>query len=470
MAEIILSDKEMQEILPPLPRENFSATPLQALRRKNDQVLFVIDDDPTGTQTVHDVPVLTQWSVDLIKREIENDADLIFILSNSRSMPEAVAISINREIGTNIKSACTSLGMDFLLISRSDSTLRGHYPAEVKALKESIDHPDAAELIIPAFFEGGRITVNDVHYVKEGDQWIPAAMTHFAKDKVFGYKHSNLNHWLAEKTEGAIPANQITSISLEDLRSDGKAQLRKKLTQLPPESVAIVNAASPYDLRKLAFVVSTLDRFFIYRTAASFVSSMADQSERDYLERNHFDFDEAKGGLVIVGSYVPKTTAQLSYLKANNKVISIEIDVADLLKHAALEPKQIAEKITRLINSGSTVALSTSRALIAGRSDVENLDIGKKVSNYLTDTIKHLANAPKYILTKGGITSSDVATVGLEIQRAWVMGQIIPGVPVWKAGDLSKFPHIHQIVFPGNVGNDRALSEVIHKLEAKRHQ
>jgi uncharacterized protein YgbK (DUF1537 family) len=80
--------------------------------------------------------------------------------------------------------------------------------------------------------------------------------------------------------------------------------------------------------------------------------------------------------------------------------------------------------------------------------------------------VRQLERRPRYLLAKGGITSSDIATRGLGIRRALVLGQILPGVPVWQSGPESRFPGMPYIVFPGNVGGVEALAEVCKQLKA----
>jgi Sugar-binding N-terminal domain len=70
--------------------------------------LIVLDDDPTGTQTVHDVPVLTTWDTEALKREIEKEGDCFYVLTNSRSLDSAAAESLIREITENIGKAASS--------------------------------------------------------------------------------------------------------------------------------------------------------------------------------------------------------------------------------------------------------------------------------------------------------------------------------------------------------------------------
>lgn len=78
--------------------------------------------------------------------------------------------------------------------------------------------------------------------------------------------------------------------------------------------------------------------------------------------------------------------------------------------------------------------------------------------------VSNLQSRPNFVVAKGGITSSDVATKGLMIRRAMVLGQILPGIPVWRAGPESKFPGMPYVIFPGNVGGETALLESVQKL------
>jgi uncharacterized protein YgbK (DUF1537 family) len=174
--------------------------------------LVVLDDDPTGTQTVHGIPVLTEWSVENLRNEFENDLSCFYILTNSRSIPEESAKALNLEIATNLRAAAGNEHR-FTVVSRSDSTLRGHYPAETDVLEEALG-PFDATLLIPYFEAGGRYTIDDVHYVAEGEDLVPASATPFARDAAFGYHNSDLKAWVAEKTSGRVGAENVASLSL----------------------------------------------------------------------------------------------------------------------------------------------------------------------------------------------------------------------------------------------------------------
>jgi uncharacterized protein YgbK (DUF1537 family) len=445
--------------LPPEMQDNLS--PLIILEReKMGKTIVVLDDDPTGTQTVHDVLVLTSWSVEDIEAEFRRESEVFYILTNSRSLTASAANDLAREIGKNLREASRRTGRKFLVVSRSDSTLRGHYPNEVESLAKSIELEDAVTFLIPAFFEGGRYTVEDVHYMLENDQLIPVSETPFALDKSFGFKNANLKKYVEEKTNGAIKAKDVNSLSIHELRSlDGEA-IALKINSLPRRSVCIVNAALYRDLEVFALSLYRSGREVILRTAASIVPVLAGIKQKPLLDRRYFMQGREGGVIVIVGSYVPKTSAQLDQLRKLESARFLELDVNRILRQAATFKAEVVSEIDRSIRAGEDVVVFTSRKLIADRDPEKSLVIGQKVSKFITDTVKSLQEKPGAIIAKGGITSSDVATKALGVKKALVVGQVAAGVPVWRLGKETKFPGINYVVFPGNVGTSETLRDV----------
>jgi uncharacterized protein YgbK (DUF1537 family) len=452
---------EWPEDLRPAIREQVKAS-----RRK----IVVLDDDPTGTQTVHGIPVLTEWPAAALRAELANDLPAFYILTNSRSMPLEQAQALNAEIGQNLLEAAGT-AHSFAVVSRSDSTLRGHFPGEMEALAGTLGQTTDGWLIIPFFLEGGRYTINDIHYVAEGDQLVPAGETEFARDSAFGYRASNLREWVAEKTGGRMPAESVASVSIEGIRQGGPARVAEKLARLRNGAACIINAASMRDLE--VFVRGLLQaeasgKRFLYRTAASFVQVRAGLDPRPILTQADLALPEAGGGLVVVGSYVPRSTGQVNALLAQSELIrSVEIQVEALLEDKGwqAEIERVAGQASQALQQDQNVMLYTSRKLITVADAAASLAIGRRVSDGLIATMKLISTRPRYLLAKGGITSSDVATQGLGIKRAMVLGQILPGVPVWQAGRESRYPSLTYIVFPGNVGGPEAMVEVVKKLE-----
>jgi uncharacterized protein YgbK (DUF1537 family) len=441
-----------------------------ALGQASGRKLVVLDDDPTGTQTVYDVTVLTDWPVEALAEELREPDPLVYLLTNSRSLPQAEAQALNRLISRRLEQASSLSGRDFVLASRSDSTLRGHFPAEVDALADGLVEPVDGILIVPAFFEGGRYTVNDIHYVAEGEALVPAAETEYARDASFGYRSSGLREWVSEKSGGRIQPEEVVSLPLETLRSGGPEPVRQQLLKLAHRQVCIANAAGYRDLEVLALAALQAEaagKRLIYRTAASFVRARAGLAPRGLLTAK--DLAELVGpgpGLVVAGSYIEKSSRQIESLRALAGVAASEIPVEALLD-SSLRPAVIEEaaaSVDMALSAGQDALLYTSRRLVTGSAGEAALGIGQSVSAGLVEIVRRLERRPGWILAKGGITSSDIATGGLVVRRARVLGQALAGVPVWSTGPESRWPRLLYVVFPGNVGGPNSLADVVRLL------
>ncbi|MBX3053038.1 MAG: hypothetical protein KF753_16265 [Caldilineaceae bacterium] len=432
------------------------------------RTIVALDDDPTGTQTVHDVPVLTGWDVDVLAAELAAKPACFYILTNSRALPAPEAAELGRTIGRNLAAASAQTGRDVAVVSRSDSTLRGHYPAETDALAEGLGQAVDGTLIVPFFLEGGRYTIDNIHWVAEGDTLVPASQTPYAADKAFGYANSKMTAWVEEKTGGRVRAGDVAAVTLDDLRVGGPDAVRARLQGVSGGQVCVVNCASYRDME--VFVLGLLaaeaaGKRFLYRTAASFVQVRAGLPARPLLTADDLELPPSGGGLFVVGSYVPKTTAQLHALLAQPGIVPVEIDVVALLDDRRADTLAAA---IRAVDAGlaadQTVALFTSRQLVTVDDHAGSLSIGRRVSDGLIEIVQKISQRPRYLVAKGGITSSDTATGGLGVVRATVAGQILPGIPVWRTGAESRHPGLVYIVFPGNVGGDDALAEVERKF------
>ncbi|MFO7696269.1 MAG: four-carbon acid sugar kinase family protein [Anaerolineae bacterium] len=438
---------------------------IQSHVRKGAKVI-VLDDDPTGTQTVHDVPVLTHWSIAALVDELARPEAVAYILTNSRAVSAAEARAMNLEIAGALRAASEITGREIAVVSRSDSTLRGHYAVETQALIEALGTPVDGVLVIPFFLEGGRYTVEDVHYVDEGGLLVPAAETESARDPVFGYASSDLRRWVAEKVGDGLTSDQVASISLADLRVGGPRLVEMRLSQLSDAQPCVVNAVSYRDLEVLVAAVLASEaqrRRYLYRTASSFVRVRGGLDPAPLLTAT--DFDQRSGGLVVAGSFVGRTTAQIEAAALLPHVVSLELDAAGLLGDGAERAvSQVRAAAVVAMEAGHDALVYTSRQLITADTVDNSLNAGQRISAALVRLVSGLERRPAWIIGKGGITSSDLATGALGIRRAWVRGQAIPGVPVWRTGPESRWPDLDYVVFPGNVGGPGALAEMISLL------
>ncbi|KAK5074238.1 hypothetical protein LTS08_005193 [Lithohypha guttulata] len=442
-------------------------------------LLVVLDDDPTGTQTCHDINVLTQWDVSLLSSTFTSDLTTktrgFFILTNSRALHPPEAKSLIAEICNNLLAASKATGTDFEVVLRSDSTLRGHFPLEAEVSESALDRKADCWILAPFFLQGGRYTIDDVHYVAEGDKLVPAGQTPFAQDASFGYKSSNLRDWVVEKSRGSINANNVKALSLTDIRSGGPDEICKQLLSFSKGSVVVVNAAAEEDMDVVVLGIleaASRGRRFLYRSGAALVSARLGIKPIPPKSADALHLDKNVGGLIIAGSYVPKTTAQLKALreKAGDKLTTIELQVDELLESETSANSAVSQAIHQAegeIQKGQDVLVMTSRKLITGKDERESLNIGGVIARNLVRFLQELKTRPRYVIAKGGITSSDMATKGLKMRRATVIGQAAPGVPLWECfEDTSKWAGIPYIVFPGNVGSEDTLFEVVRGWQA----
>ncbi|KAI4975758.1 uncharacterized protein LOC123409678 [Hordeum vulgare subsp. vulgare] len=463
-----------EDVLRSLPAE-WPEVPMDDLvssaSHNSKKVLVVLDDDPTGTQTVHDIEVLTEWPVEALTEQFRKLPACFFILTNSRSMIADKAALLVKDICRNLEAAAKTVpGISYTVVLRGDSTLRGHFPEEADAVVSVLGDMDAW-IICPFFLQGGRYTIDDIHYVADSERLIPAGETEFAKDASFGYTSSNLKQWVEEKTKGRILENQVSTISISLLRKEGPDAVRQLLCSLEKGSVCIVNAASERDMNVFAagMIQAELQgKRFLCRTAASFVSARIGIKPKPPIRPNDLGLKRnLAGGLIVVGSYVPKTTKQVDELRAqcaqSLRVIEVSVEMISLksTEERDQEISRIVDLGNAYIQSGRDTLVVTSRQLITGKTPEESLEINYKVSSALVEIVRRIDSRPRYILAKGGITSSDLATKALEARRAKVMGQALAGVPLWQLGPESRHPGVPYIVFPGNVGDNSALAEVV---------
>lgn len=441
--------------------------------------IIVLDDDPTGSQTVHSCLLLTRWDVDTLRRGLADESPIFFVLTNTRSLPPDTAAAVTREVCQNLKLALAAENIpDFLIVSRSDSTLRGHYPIETDVIAHELGAFDA-HFLVPAFFEGGRITRDSVHYLIIDGIPTPVHETEFARDSVFGYTYSYLPDYVAEKTQGRILPQEVERFSLSDIRTGkdvtGKTSTLERLLNLTDNACAVVDAEIQDDLNFFAtdiLAAAAQGKRFLFRSAASLLTALAKLPPQPVPAEAMSQYvRNGKPGAIIVGSHVKKTTQQLEQLLQATGIVGIEVDVARLLNDS-LEPATLLqntlEKVYAAHDAGKTPVVYTSRQELVFADMQTRLQFGADVSELLMDVVRGLPSDMGFLISKGGITSNDVLSTGLSLTSARLLGQILAGCSmVITPVDHSQFPNLPVVLFPGNVGDADALATVYKRLEKK---
>jgi uncharacterized protein YgbK (DUF1537 family) len=435
-------------------------------------VVVVLDDDPTGSQVVAGLPLLTAWDDDSLDWAFARGAAMIFIVTNTRALPAAWAADRVRQVVLGVDAAAARAGVDYVVTCRGDSTLRGHFPAETDAARATLadlGRPVDAVLLVPAYVEAGRVTIDGTHYVIQGADLVPVAQTDYARDATFGYTSSRLADYVAECSAGQVDPGQVVSLDLDQIRQ-GPDTVAQILSGVAGGTVVAVDAVLRADLD--AVVAGLLQaeadgKRFVYRSGPSFVAARVGMELTEPIR----PATSGAHGLVVVGSHVELTGRQVARLQQLAGIRTVELAVARLIDPAQRDQAIAAARhdILADLALGDVIAL-TSRQLVAGPDAAASLAIASQVSDAVVDIVRavHDSYDLGWVIAKGGITSHDVATRGLGIRRAMVAGQLFPGqTSVWMTvatpgtGRPTAGPYV---VFAGNVGSDDSLAEAVQIL------
>ena len=437
--------------------------------------IIVLDDDPTGSQTVHSCLLLTRWDVETLKHGLRDTAPLFFVLTNTRSMEAARAAEVTREVCVNLKQALEGLAMEGhpinpLVVSRSDSTLRGHYPVETDVIAEQLG-PFDAHFLVPAFFEGGRITRNSIHYLMVNGHAVPVHETEFARDSVFSFRHSYLPDYVEEKTQGRIRADQVERFLLSDVRANSLSRLLATQGNV----CCVVDGETQADLNRFCLQLieaAGQGKHFLFRSAASLLTALAQLPPQPVAAEAMAEYvRDGRAGAVIVGSHVKKTTQQLQALLGMPGISPIEVDVEQLDSDRQALLDGIIRRTHQAHAQGLTSVVYTSRVEKTFSDQATRLAFGEQVSGLLMDVVRNLPPSLGFLISKGGITSNDVLSSGLALQASRVVGQILPGCSVVRCPeDHPRYPMLPVVIFPGNVGGEDALAEAYTRLSGVVHE
>jgi len=431
--------------------------------------IVVLDDDPTGSQTVHGCLLLTRWDENTLEEALLDSSPLFFVLTNTRGMDATDAADITREVCRNLHRTIDAQKekgeeINIILVSRSDSTLRGHYPVETDVIAEEMG-PFDAHFLTPAFFEGGRVTRDSIHYLMVDGKAVPVHETEFANDSVFGFKHSYLPDYVQEKTEGRIKSDQVERFSLSDVRGD----VQSRLLNLKNNTCCVVDAETQSDLDNFCQQLiksAGQGKRFLFRSAASLLTSLAKLPPQPIDADSMYKYvRDGKPGAVIVGSHVKKTTSQLNELLKQDGVVPIEVDVDRIEIARADLLHLICDKVDAAHQAGKTSVIYTSRVEKIFPDQEARLQFGVTVSAFLMDVVRGLPRDLGFLISKGGITSNDVLSDGLALQTSRVVGQIHAGCSVVCCPDNHPlYPKLPVVIFPGNVGDEFAVATVYNRL------
>ena len=485
----------------------------QAAEAETARKIVVIDDDPTGSQTVHSCPLLLRWDVQTLRQGLRHSSPLLFVLANTRALLPAAAAERNREIVASLEQALAAEGISdqqMLLVSRGDSTLRGHGVLEPAVLAAELADrfgPVHATLHVPAFLPGGRTTVNGVHLL-HGQ---PVHTSAFARDRSFGFSTSCLDAWLEEKSDGAIQAGSVLRLQGELLEraaeqssadpfadgssgSSGFTELVVWLEALVGNRAVIVDAERQEQLDALGAAVQQLQgrRRFLFRSAASLINGLVDGGLRPLGPQPRRPDELAKlrrrtpggdwlPGLVVMGSHVPLADQQLETLLAASACSGLELPVAQIARAleggspdwllADLELEWL-QWMRAVLAQRQTPVLYTSRGELrfgeGQAADRRRMDFGIALAQLTARLVAAVVPQLGYLISKGGITTGSVLADGLCLGTVLLEGQLMPGLSMVRpmpGEGIAGVIDLPVITFPGNLGDGHTLAQAWTLME-----
>ena len=434
--------------------------------------VVVLDDDPTGTQSVSGVPAITAWGPMDVRWALTRSTTATFVSTNSRSLPADAAATVTSEVVDVFMAQADDLQLEVDFLSRGDSTLRGHFHEETAAIAAGLCRSKGravdAIVLCPAFPQAGRVTYMGYQFVKGANGFVHADESQYAKDASFGYPDSYLPNWVSHKSGGRWRPSDVVVVPLGTVRA-GAASVASAIDKVEDGAPVVVDAVCVEDLFILADVLLTLGdagKSIVTRCGPSFVPARAGLDIEGPIEDLTTLVPSHRPGLVVVGSHVRNTTEQVSRAAEDGHLGVVEVDVAQLLSASerAGSLERTTSQVISIMKSGRDGLFCTSRVLIEGTSAHESLDIAAKVANAMveiaSDVVARVDCA--WVLAKGGITSADVLSRVLKIRRGWIVGQLLPGqVSLWTKDRADTPPCA---VFPGNTGDADSLRIAVERL------
>jgi uncharacterized protein YgbK (DUF1537 family) len=418
-------------------------------------ISVVLDDDPTGTQAMSGVSIVLDWSDGAIGAATRDGDPSVHVLTNSRAHTAAEASALTASAARAARAAFPA----GRVLLRGDSTLRGHVWEEYDAVRRTIS-PDATGvplLLVPALPAAGRVTLAGVHLLDRDGARVPLHRTEYATDGDLAYGDARLARWAEERSDGRLAAGDAIEIPLTEVRAPGggdavAAGIRTAFARGRP-AVVVPDAETDADLEIIArgLRAAETDTPVIARSSPAFAAILTGTTANGPAAR-----PTGEGGvLLLCGSFVPTTTAQLEALSIAQPGIALEADVRGLVGDPGSgEVERLADAARELMSRRGVAVIATSRQRDPTLVDAASQ---RRVASALA-RIARLVPAG-VVIAKGGITSAVTALEGLGARSARVVGPIAPGVSRWQIAGGPAY-----VVVPGNVGGPRLLVELVSSI------
>jgi uncharacterized protein YgbK (DUF1537 family) len=424
--------------------------------------LIVLDDDPTGAQAQAGVPVALDWSAQALHSIAAQRAPAVHLLTNTRALGAEQAQAVTRDAA----QAAARAFPGSRIVLRGDSTLRAHLLPEYLGLRDAIFPGRTPTLVlVPALPTAGRVTEGGVHYLEQAGERTPLDRTEYARDPDFAYASARLLDWAQERSDGFFPASAGRELHIEELRSGGPAAVGEAITELAQRrspAVLALDSVTGADLELVALGLrqtEQTDAEVILRSAPAFVGVLSGALATGYQPLPRAD----QGLLVLCGSHVPRSTLQLQRLTEMHPESVVWVAPQELADGAGPAQAAIAlaaAAVAERLSTHGLAVLATSRAVL--ETD-DRLRAGAAIASGLAGILASVRTRVGVVISKGGITSAVNIREGLDSAIAQVIGPLRDGISLWSV-DTPERDGLPFVVFPGNVGGDDDLAELVEAI------
>jgi uncharacterized protein YgbK (DUF1537 family) len=413
--------------------------------------LVVLDDDPTGVQTLAGVRVLLAWDARRIRAALSG-RPAVHLITNSRALSPERARALTESAARTAVDGVAGAHV----ILRGDSTLRGHLLEEYLGLRDAL-LPGATPplLLVPALPSAGRVTIDGVQMLERDGRRVPLHQTEYARDGLFAYRDASLLAWAAERSGGVFPPERGRRLPLGELRAGGAEAVAAALARLAAAGAPAVLAPDVETVLDLAVVARGYKAALaagtpaLVRCAPAFAGVLAGTTA----ERLGPIPQARNGVLVVCGSYVSTTTRQLTGLLEGRREALVEVDAVALASpEPGAEIARAAATASERCREGRLAVLATPRERAAV---ARTLEAGARVASGLARAAGAVSPRPTVVVAKGGVTAAVTLHQGFSVDEAEVVGPVLPGVSHWRTGAID------YLVVPGNVGDDGLLARLV---------
>lgn len=423
----------------------------------------VVADDITGSGDIGIMFAKHGYAVRIFSAETDlatlperlagKRTDVVIIDTDSRLDPADLAYEKVRKATAALRRAGCQLYW-----KKTCSVFRGNVGREFDAMLDELGADFG--IAVAAFPKNGRQTNCGLHYV-HGKL---LAESEFAKDPVHPMKESSLVAVVQGQT-----GRRAGLLALPEVRAGADA-VRRGLQQLKADGIhyAICDAETQDDLLTIAEAVAE-ERVLLGSSALAEelpgVWTMPDSFE----PLAGLDLASRGGTLVVAGSVMPQTRAQIETLQAHGAQVLTLDGVAALTDPDGTVARLSTEAVAHLEANRTTVvrtenwpeAVEATRKVGAERG-MAPVEVSRHLSGLLAriaDGVLH-RTASRRLITLGGDTSAAV-TRQLGITETVVLDEIEPGLPATLAPDLP----LLLVLKSGSFGKPEFVQKAIEHLE-----